>query len=312
MKKIVLLLLLTNPVILSAQSFIDNDKKWHIYVWDLESTGETTEAVWWTDIYKFEGDTLIDSVNFSILYKTKDSTLASLEQSRYCREEADKVYMWDQTSQQQILLYDFGLATGDSIITQDPIHLTDSIALKVDSVQYLDYFGVNRKTMYLKIYGFLNGNSWYCYDDEWIAGIGSKYGLLRNINWCIIGLNYTEETLCVYESSDLIYASAMSDNYGCYFNSIPEANIKPQNEAIISIIPNPINQNSNIRIILKSGTPQGIIEVYSISGRRILTQKVVDDQIRMDKWSNDLASGLYMVKYINENGVCAFERFIKP
>lgn len=308
MKNQLILLFVMLSFATSAQSFIEQDKQWNVLVWDLNIIDGNTEAVWRTDSYKFEGDTTINSVSYSVLKVASDSLQLNWTPNNYCREEADKVYMWDASLNKEIILYDFNLNEGDSIVVQEPYHYVDSLALAVDSVRLVSYFGDERKTIYLSVYGFMNGNSWLCYEEAWIDAIGSEYGLCRNIAYCINGLNHDEQTICVSSSGNLLFQNPIyPDCYSASSNSVPRVE---QSNITLKVLPNPISSNSQIEILADYHNG-GKVEVFNITGQVLTSQVVSQSQSFVKINQSVLPSGLFVLSFTTNDGQQVFCRFVK-
>ena len=82
---------------------------------------------------KFEGDTIINDLEYKKVLQADDSIHSDWYINGFIREEVanQKVYLYDKYRDENMLLYDFSLETGDSILTGDGVFFA-----KVDSVIY--------------------------------------------------------------------------------------------------------------------------------------------------------------------------------
>lgn len=290
MKSTVFFLLFTIPHLIIAQAFISPDKTWNVFETKfLYPQGQ----VMITNILKFKEDTTINTVSYTKLYKSPDSTLINWELCGLCREESNRVFKWDDDLQTEILLYDFNLVQGDSIIIQDPYHFEDSLAIKVDTVEYTSYFGFLRKTIQLTVYGFFGSEANKCYEDTWIEGIGSIYGLLRFVPYCWIGVEHEELLLCVYDTSGMVFQSEMASNFDCYIAS--GSGIEENAGQIVTVFPNPAKDILHI-----DGACNSVIEIYSITGQLQKTLVSTDEKTLVSL--SGFTNGIYIVKIINTSG----------
>lgn len=246
-----------------------------------------------TEIFKIDGDTLINSVNYSKLY-IKEQYISGIITDSSCpvenifndytyfggvRENQKKIFVFvDQGP--EYLAYDFNLAVGDTV--PDPSNSTsldqDRIITNIDQV-LID--GINRKRFTLQS------------GAEIIEGIGSSNGVFHPLTQgisCSYSLNcYSEYNVTIYGDMNCTWNLGLNDE-----NTIHDYNLYPnpsrkkvslsgiKNKDVISVF------NSQMKLIL---------EVNSESNREL---------INVESWS----SGIYYFQ-IRSNSQVMYLKFIK-
>jgi len=227
----------------------------------------------WTVRFELYGDGYKESFrDFSIW---KDSTINDTVYSLFThrrhlfalREDSSKVYykvlkgnppggVYDTLKKREHVLYDFNLTKGDSIYLylpfNSPLFSADYVVQEVDSILIGNAF---KKRMYLEITPtHLNYGS---KEQYWIEDIGSLSGPLY-----FTGISEHEmsfELYCYRLNNEKLYGD-------CLINSIRANNTGE----VISVKHIPlINQ---LEIELPPNEHNGVITIYSLSGRKILMQ----------------------------------------
>ncbi len=193
MKKALLIFLVLGPFLINAQSFIDTSKVWHV-VECLNQGGCGTSVI------RFGSDTTIGVYQYKNLIV--DSGHTHLLGSPFAAREdtvAKRVYFYEGTM--EYLAYDFSLNKGDTVTVRCSVPMTvDS----VDTVSLLN--GELRKRMFLSVY-----------DEIWIEGIGSLFGLpYPGIYFCAFDISV--ELNCFKENDTLKYQHAFYPD--CYYNTL--------------------------------------------------------------------------------------------
>lgn len=127
------------------------------YVWsycDIVKTGSEEYNLHYLQ-FQLSGDTVINSVRYIKLYE-KDCSANTKQYKASLREDGKKVYALYNDGTEEVLIYDFGLSAGDSILS--PFNKTTFYkVIKTDSV---DIAGGRRKRIELDF-------------DTWIEGVGT-------------------------------------------------------------------------------------------------------------------------------------------
>ena len=160
-------LMMMGKVTLKAQEYhplAEDGKQWNVlfsYPW---SPPEPQHK--YTDIYKIEGDTLVDGVFYKMMYTTRNENLTGWNLWGFIRETEDgQVLSRQDASSYEQILYDFSLEVGDTIIMNGNGFYPDRMFV-VETNEIL-IGGEPRKQIVLE----------YPWGDQevWIEGIGSLY-----------------------------------------------------------------------------------------------------------------------------------------
>lgn len=229
---------------------------------------------------KFQGDTLINDLEYKKVLQADDSIHSDWYVNGFIREDVanQKVYLFDSYSKEDMLLYDFRLEQGDSILAGDGVFFA-----KVDSVIY-EPFGNSTDT--LKQIYFDSGG-------VWIEGIGSLWGVLEGLNaFYMVGA--ITELVCYYENDFLVYHN--SDFETCFPDSTTVSVSMFGNKKDIEIFPNPsrdkITIYSQSRRILE-------VEIYDLAGI-CLYRKLNIETNQIDLNTDHFPKGIYVLKVRDE------------
>ena len=154
--------------------FLQPDSRWHVARTFPAATPDNPNFVATvTDIYGFQGDSLLDGVQWYKLYSTRDSLFQeNLLFQGLVRAEASKVFFRD-TLNQIDTLYNFSLNVGDSVLfklngqVSEWLHITAVETIEIEGGNY-KYFSFSEPTV--EAFDALN--------EHWIEGIGSIHGPL--------------------------------------------------------------------------------------------------------------------------------------
>lgn len=116
------------------------------------------------------------------------------------RTNGPRVFYVEAGSEEERLLYDFSLETGDTI-TLPYVGLPGEVTLKVSSVAYVTQDTTTRKVInFVPIMGI---------QEVWVEGVGSLFGPLRR---GFIAVDAYSELFCQRLSGELGYRTAAADN----------------------------------------------------------------------------------------------------
>ena len=182
---------------------VEDGKQWNVlfsYPW---SPPEPQHK--YTDIYKIEGDTLVDGVSYKVMYTTRNEDFTGWSVCGVIRETEDRqvLYRRDGSSYDEIL-YDFSMEVGDTIIMNGSGFYPDWMFV-VETNEIL-INGEPRKQIVLE----------YSWGDQevWIEGIGSLYGIIDSGSLFLTG--GSTNLLCYYEDGDLIWQNTTPGYDECY------------------------------------------------------------------------------------------------
>ncbi len=167
-----------------------------------------------TSTYRLSGMEEINGQDyFKLWVSEKDPQFQNWTLKGYMRGTTDgKVYLIDNYSQQEILLFDFSLNTGDSLVVDQ------NGTFIIDSVKFLPFAGKVRKHIYFHIsqLPFLTV--------YWIEGVGSSIGFINSKYVGSVGGGWA--FLCFEQNGELLYHNQINiDGCGpiedCYYSALP-------------------------------------------------------------------------------------------
>ena len=204
----VIALMMMGGMTMKAQDYhpiVEEGKQWNVlfsYPWNPPEPQHK-----YTDIYKIEGDTLLDGVSYKVMYTTRNEDLTGWSVCGVIRETEDKqvLYRRDGSSYDEIL-YDFSMEVGDTIIMSGSGFYPDWMFV-IETNEIL-VNGEPRQQIVLE-YPFGNGE-----EEVWIEGIGSLYGIVDSGSLFLTG--GSTNLLCYYEDGDLIWQNTTPGYNECY------------------------------------------------------------------------------------------------
>ena len=273
--------------VIIAQNIVNPSKQWNIVIHCLPSFTIMTEAI------KFEGDTIIEDVEYMKIRRSTDEHQEIWENYGFIRETSEnKVYYRNDTSEQEYLLYDFDVNVDDtvnlvSLNGNDENYYLTTKAYLISLIDTIFFAGQDRKRIHLNYIDTIdNTNSSI---DYIIEGIGSSCGILHiNIQYLC---HNSFELLCYYEDNNLIYHNSSYES--CYHTY---TNIEPYNysELSITVYPNPVNNE----LIISCKNDINYIEIYDILGQLILKKS---DNISNTIDVSGLNNGMYIIYLRSKN-----------
>ena len=209
-------LMMMGGMTMKAQDYhpiVEDGKQWNVlfsYPWNPPEPQHKH-----TDIYKIEGDTLVDGVSYKVMYTTRNEDLTGWSVCGVIRETEDKqvLYRRDGASYDEIL-YDFSMEVGDTIIMNGNGFYPDMMFV-VETNEIL-VGGEPRQQIVLEY-------PWGA-QEVWIEGIGSLYGIVDSGSLFLMG--GSTDLLCYYEDGDLIWQNTTPGYNECYIvNSGQQADL---------------------------------------------------------------------------------------
>ena len=250
-----------------GQDFISENKQWNVKV---ESWGSI-----YTEIFKIDGDTVINEISYKKVWQTYDSTMTEWYFVGGIREESHVVYFkmgdWNEG-----ILYDFNLQVGDTAYVTNLYCMNMQIV--VSDIDTVNYFGVDR-TRWLF-------DDWS--EESWVEGIGSLSGPLHtDFANCIFDVWF--ELLCFYQEDSLFYIKPGEDE--CFQTSVG-IDEKSFSHTML-ILPNPVQSGQPFSI--QTNKKIRDILIYNLSGVQV--DHIFPDHQRNISVSTDrLKAGLYLVR----------------
>ena len=184
---------------------VEDGKQWNVlfsYPW---SPPEPQHK--YTDIYKIEGDTLLDGVSYKVMYTTRNENLTGWNLWGFLRETEDgQVFSRRPSTSDEQLLYDFSKEVGDTICMCDFGY--DECCMVVIEKGEILVNGEPRQQIVLE-YPFGSG-----VEEVWIEGIGSLFGIIDSGSLFLTG--GSTNLLCYYEDGDLVWQNTTPGYNECY------------------------------------------------------------------------------------------------
>jgi len=193
-KSLILSLLFLLPSWLISQEIVDTSKTWSIATVHCQPWGNAYS----TQIYKFEGDTLVQDTLYKKVMISSDEFHETWDFfGAFIREENGRVF-YRELYQEEGLIYDFNLQIGDTALINntralEPIHL---VLTGIDSVPSETGL-VERWTLNCVEYPDLT--------ETWLRGIGSMAGVMNSSVEIFGGLCGLYVLLCSSEQENIFY-----------------------------------------------------------------------------------------------------------
>ena len=206
---IALIALILGGMTMKAQEYhpiVEDGKQWNVlftYPWNPPEPAHR-----YTDIYKIEGDTLLDGMSYKMMYATRNEDLTGWNLWGFIREtENGQVFSRRPSTSDEQLLYDFSMEVGDTICMCD--YGYDECCMVVIEKGETIVNGEPRQQIVLE-YPWGGGDG-----EVWIEGIGSLYGIIDSGSHFLTG--GSTNLLCYYEDGDLIWQNTSLGYDVCYF-----------------------------------------------------------------------------------------------
>ena len=247
----VIALMMMGGMTMKAQDYhpiVEDGKQWNVlfsYPW---SPPEPQHK--YTDIYKIEGDTLVDGMSYKVMYTTRNEDLTGWNCWGFIRETEDgQVFSRRPSTSDEQLLYDFSMEVGDTICMCD--HGFYECCMVVIEKGEILVNGEPRQQIVLE-YPFGSGA-----EEVWIEGIGSLYGIIDSGSLFLMG--GSTDLLCYYEDGDLIWQNTTLGYNECYI-------VNPSQQGDLVITPNVLTfesfpESQTIHLINQTDHPVTISDI---------------------------------------------------
>jgi hypothetical protein len=275
MKNLIFLAAILICRIAYSQGFVTENKTWHV-----------RDHSWWdvnTEIFKIQGDTVINELTYKKLWSSwNDSAQVDMYLRGFLREDSGIVYYRDNYLTEDKILYNFNLEQGDTATVYSEFCQERTVVVAyVDSIYY---YGIPRKELIL--------DSWY--EEYWIQGIGSTYGLLYSgVYECVADVS--KSLICCHEDDSLIFMKQYEEE--CYQTNVGIDEDPIQRDLIMS--PNPVLRGQPVVIQCNNGIEE--LELIDYSGRTIFSFKT-DFQKEVTLQTNYIKAGLYLIRIYSDTG----------
>ena len=246
----VIALMMMGGMTMKAQDYhpiVEDGKQWNVlfsYPW---SPPEPQHK--YTDIYKIEGDTLVDGVSYKVMYTTRNENLTGWSVCGVIRETEDKqvLYRRDGSAYDEIL-YDFSMEVGDTIIMSGNGFYPNWMFV-IETNEIL----VNGEPRQQIVLEYPWGEQ-----EVWIEGIGSLYGIIDSGSRFLDG--GSTDLLCYYEDGDLIWQNTTPGYNECYI-----VNTGQQNDLVVMPTVLTFNEPAVPQVFTISNQTNNVVTISSIN-----------------------------------------------
>jgi len=272
-----------------GQNYFNESSIWH----QKKSSWSPTTEIEHNFQYYFNGDTLINNITYSKIFKigTKitinDITTIPVRDTIHfnefinsIREENNKVFHFRHQDTVETLLYDFDLTIGDTVGNN----------LIVDSIEYIDFANQQRKRFHLKSF-----TTWV--QGYLIEGIGFERGLFE---YPAISFEGSQSLICYTQSNSVLL---LGENQDCNFLVINSVDQLKKN-LNFKIWPNPSFKVYDFEEIVN-------LKITSIDGQICKAYNKVrlnENVIELD--IKELPSGIYFLSLQKRDAIKTI-KFIK-
>ena len=250
-----------------------------------------TGTVYSTYHVKFEGDTIIDGLDYKIIWRCDDEFLLTWNFYGAIREDDQQQVFLRPPFNFEGKIYDFGVSIGDTIQTtnhflnSDPLHF---VVTGIDSVLLLDRF---RKRITVFDYDLL-------IEEVWIEGLGCPYGVLRSSNFGYGASCGLTEALCFEESGLLVYQHP--DYSSCHYDAM--VGTTESKDLGVHIYPNPASD----KLVIETGNSKGkensnTLHIYSMDGKCVFEDTFYSSRQEVNLQSFN--RGVYVVRLVSGHAV---------
>lgn len=192
----------------NIEPMVQDGRQWATRVWWAVSPPQL-----YTEIYRMEGDTVLDKKTYKKIYCYYTEDLSSGMLYHYAmRQEGDKVYLKFYGEKGETLFFDFSLTPGQTFSVNG-----DNMVVEVIGDTILSPDSKTRKCVFLK------SIKYDIFEDIWVEGIGS---LVYGINWdgLMEGLLRLDgakvfNILCCHQNNKQIYQNPEYNN--CFVGEAP-------------------------------------------------------------------------------------------
>lgn len=268
---IVTTLLCTISLLAYSQNFVSQDNKWIITdTWFNINGGElNTHHLFW-----FDDEIEIGQKSYLQLYSSELGTTDVKEENRLFREESDgKVFVHNPGNNEDILVFDFGVDIGDTLLFG-----LSNTALPVEKLRQADFLDGSERTIM----------SFEGLDLQLLEGIGfTQYPFFLSFI-----TDYSETLSCFYTDTQLVY-EANSDFFECndFFTSVVRTNFSNKLKL----------WNTNKTIIISGPDLNGLtLTAYSLTGQLLQKGNISSGYFELDV---SIPQGMLLCKISDRNKI---------
>jgi hypothetical protein len=252
-----------------------------------------SNAVWsvYDEKYFVSGDSVFDGKKYSKFYLTNDSIVSTGSFFSMVRQDSTngRVYAVAANDSAEHLLYDFMASVSDTIVVYPLSFMVYSgpVRVKIDSIDSVLLADGNYYKR-LKVSGVDN---FYPYDEYWVEGVGSTFGLFNPGLSGMLIFDITYPMLfCFEKEGDIIYDNPLfSTCYAPYPSGIRLQN----NDMAAELFPNPVSDILSLRLPQAQDLQAYDIVITHSTGKTVFSQK--SDRFVEQIDVSAYAAGIYVV-----------------
>ncbi len=233
-----------------------------------------------TWIYDLHGDTCIDGLCYIKLFRNYTDYVGAIRNDYLGK----KVFIVPSISNQELLMYDFNINIGDSIITGNG---NKFVCFSIDSVLISGAY--ERR---FNLYILNSGLSFY---DQWIYGIGSSQLLYGPVDGLFSGFENIYNLQCFQNDSGLSFH--MDNTLDCYSNVLIGSNNDLPLDFEFTFTPNPVSNDCRIIIHSRDIVQLSLINLLGVSIKDI---KIGPTLVIINV--TDIKNGIYYLRFVFKNG----------
>ncbi len=293
MKKIVLILvilIITKGLTAQSISITDSLNRWNIGLNCVSHEPIDPYNKWSTYFVHIEDDTVMNNKHYKKLFHCADSTYVNKDFKSYIREDSGKVFLANKS--RELILYDFNLKEGDSLVMYFLWDDMDSnpLFIQVDSVKTAIFQDQKERLMqFVSVYDYRNRD--HSINDVLVEGIGSlQFGLEYPVSLFITGGSCIRRLLCFSMNNNLVYTNPEFND--CYITTgVNQIQVKPE---LVNVFSAP----NGILVVDLTSSVSGKIFFFNTLGKLVSQEKILDStsQFCMP------GSGVYLYRFVSENG----------
>ncbi len=278
-----------------AQSYIpmlEEDNTWSVDVYFDPFKCDCPFTV--TQQVTVSGSIVVDGKTYKRVFNNDGET------SCLVREENGMVYKYSETTEEEVLYYDFTLNLGEIFI------------LPQNDTQYCSWNGFNNVVFDMEVIDvstqFIAGEDRKVIEFDFMNEIGITETWIEGIG-SVLGFDPIGQTLDITTGTALVCFTKNGTTY--FFNNATSCDnttlsIDDLDRDQIILYPNPV---TNISILqFPSEGIVAMLKIYNISGKLVNEEKVTKDYILID--AMQYPSGLYFYQVLSEKKLLKTEKFI--
>lgn len=267
-----------------SQDFLKQGKSWSVVVW---SMGIPQEII--TEIYKLEGDSIVNDKNYKKLWLSADST-ETWHYQGLLRETDNRIY-YVPPNRPEGVLYDFNLEVGDT--TRVINFVCSDIPIKVFAIDTVENNGKMFKRW------AIGQNEFHEY---WYEDVGSQLGPIHTSYWyCLVCPTW--DLLCCHEGDSLLFMHGFAKS--CYVNTVGVEENGVMQKIVLS--PNPVLKGETLTIEMNYNPTR--VEVYNSSGVLMTTRSSFQNNFITIETSN-FDNGLYILSITDRDNFVQTRKII--